>query len=61
MTKGNCLMRANDREEWVGADGFIDLEKANTVTCSGLDSYHTTSRLARLSYAKPDRPVTEIH
>ena len=48
-------------DEWVGADGFIDLEKANTVTCSGLDSYHTTSRLARLSYAKPDRPVTEIH
>jgi flavin reductase (DIM6/NTAB) family NADH-FMN oxidoreductase RutF len=35
-------------------DGFIDIEKANTITCSGLDSYHTTKRLARLSYAKPD-------
>lgn len=47
-------------DECVSADGFIDLEKANTVTCSGLDSYHITNRLARLSYAKTDRPVTEI-
>ena len=42
----------------VNADGFIDLEKAATVTCSGLDSYHTTQRLGRLSYAKTDRPVS---
>ncbi|MBL7911592.1 MAG: flavin reductase [Bacteroidia bacterium] len=34
-------------------DAFLDLEKANTVTCSGLDSYHKTQRLERLSYAKP--------
>ncbi|HLP92840.1 MAG TPA: flavin reductase [Saprospiraceae bacterium] len=37
------------------ADGFLDLEKAGTITCSGLDSYHQTKRLARLSYAKPDK------
>lgn len=36
-------------------DGFLDLEKAGTLTCSGLDSYHQTKRLARLSYAKPDK------
>ena len=35
------------------ADGFLDLETAGTVTCSGLDSYHTTQKLARLAYAKP--------
>lgn len=35
-------------------DGFIDLESAGTLTCSGLDSYHRTERLARLTYAKPD-------
>jgi flavin reductase (DIM6/NTAB) family NADH-FMN oxidoreductase RutF len=34
-------------------DGFVDLEQAGTVTCSGLDSYHTTNRLARLTYPKP--------
>jgi len=36
-------------------DGFIDIEKAETITVSGLDSYHETSRLGRLSYAKPDK------
>ena len=34
-------------------DAFLDLEKANTISCSGLDSYHKTQRLERLSYAKP--------
>ncbi len=33
-------------------DGFVDLETAGTVTCSGLDSYHTTQKLSRLRYAK---------
>jgi flavin reductase (DIM6/NTAB) family NADH-FMN oxidoreductase RutF len=41
-------------------DGFLDLGKAETVTCSGLDGYHTTGKLERLSYAKPDRPMEEI-
>lgn len=41
-------------------DGFIDLEKANSVTCSGLDSYHKTVRLDRLSYAKPDKEITSV-
>ncbi|MCE2957835.1 MAG: flavin reductase family protein [Flammeovirgaceae bacterium] len=35
-------------------DGFVDIEKAKSITCSGLDSYHTTYRIGRLSYAKPD-------
>ena len=34
-------------------DGYLDIEKAGTIACSGLDSYHTTSRLQRLAYAKP--------
>ena len=41
-------------------DGFIDLEQANTITCSGLDSYHTTNRIARFSYARPDVDLTPI-
>ncbi len=45
-------------EKAIMADGFVDLEKAGTVTCSGLDSYHTTNRIARLSYAKPDTVPT---
>ena len=41
-------------------DGYIDLEKINTVTVSSLDSYHSTSRLTRLSYAKKDTPLEDI-
>ena len=41
-------------------DGFLDIEKAQTVTCSGLDSYHKTIRLDRLSYAKPNKEITSL-
>lgn len=41
-------------------DGFIDIEKANTITCSGLDSYHKTIQLDRLSYAKPNKEITSL-
>lgn len=34
-------------------DGFIDIEKAGTIAISGLDSYHDTKRITRLSYSKP--------
>lgn len=41
-------------------DGFINLEKAQTITCSGLDSYYKTTKIARLSYAKPNTTPTII-
>jgi flavin reductase (DIM6/NTAB) family NADH-FMN oxidoreductase RutF len=41
-------------EHCLGKDGFIDLELAGTLTCSGIDSYHATEQLMRLSYAKPN-------
>jgi flavin reductase (DIM6/NTAB) family NADH-FMN oxidoreductase RutF len=47
-------------DECVFSDGFVDLEKAQTITCSGLDSYHTTQKLARLSYAKVGKISSEI-
>ena len=46
--------------DFVLEDGFVDIEKAGSLTVSGLDSYHKTTRLARLSYAKPDSPLKEI-
>jgi hypothetical protein len=36
-------------------DGYLDLEALDLVTISGLDSYHVTQRLHRLSYAKPNK------
>jgi len=40
------------------SDGAIDIEMAETIAISGLDSYHTTNKVARLSYAKPN--ITSI-
>ncbi|WP_295650928.1 flavin reductase [uncultured Mucilaginibacter sp.] len=42
-------------ENVIAADGYVDLEKAGSVTVAGLDSYHTTQRLGRLNYAKPGK------
>lgn len=44
----------------LSADGCVDLEKAGTITCSGLDTYSKTIKLARLSYAKPGKLPFEI-
>jgi flavin reductase (DIM6/NTAB) family NADH-FMN oxidoreductase RutF len=44
----------------LATDGYLDLEKAGTITCSSLDSYHSTKRIGRLSYAKPDRELSEV-
>lgn len=33
-------------------DGFVNLEALGTLTCIGLDSYHTTEQLVRLPYAE---------
>ena len=47
-------------ENAIQPDGFLDIEQANTLTCSGLDSYHKTVQLDRLSYAKPGLEITSL-
>lgn len=47
-------------EDIVSPSGYLDIEKLGSVCVSGLDSYHTTKRLSRLSYAKPDKEPSEI-
>ena len=47
-------------DDCVAADGSIDLGRAGSLVVSGLDHYHRTEPLARLSYAKPDQPVTRL-
>ncbi|GAA0822967.1 flavin reductase [Colwellia asteriadis] len=44
----------------IKADGYLDLESLNTVCVSSLDSYHITQHLGRLSYAKPETPLTPL-
>ena len=48
------------KEGMLQEDGFIDLEAGGILGLSGLDSYHTTKRIHRLSYAKPDLEITEL-
>lgn len=42
-------------------DGYLDAEQVGSLCASGLDSYHSTERLARLAYAKVENwpPKTE--
>lgn len=62
---GTLLMIGEIVEVWTNADciapdGYVDIEQAGSIACSGLDGYHRTTRLARLSYAKVDREVREV-
>lgn len=45
---------------WICPDGFVDIEAAGTLCVSGLDSYHKTQRISRLSYAKPETWPTHL-
>lgn len=42
-------------EDALHEDGYVDLACAGTITCNGLDAYHRTETIGRLTYAKPDR------
>lgn len=42
------------------ADGFLAIEEAGSVASLGADAYYTTTRIKRLAYAKPGKPVTPI-
>ncbi len=47
---------------WVSEDGYVDIEAAESVAISSLDSYHLTHRVARLGYAKINqKPFTIPH
>lgn len=42
-------------EAVVTQDGYIDIEQLGSVAITSLDGYHSTQRIARYSYAQPDR------
>lgn len=47
-------------EKAVLTDGLIDLGATATITSSGLDTYYTTRKIARLSFANPDSDLRII-
>ena len=48
-------------EQAIKSDGYIDIEALNSVSISGLDSYHVSDRLSRLSYAQTGRLPTNMN
>ena len=38
----------------VSEDGFLHLDKADTICCNGADGYYTADLIGRYAYAKPD-------
>jgi len=49
------------RDIILSVDGYPRLSDANIATISSLDAYHEVGRPKRFAYAKPDKPVREIH
>lgn len=47
-------------EDCLVENGSVDIEKAGSIAISGLDRYHRTQHIARLSYAKPDQKIKVI-
>jgi flavin reductase (DIM6/NTAB) family NADH-FMN oxidoreductase RutF len=48
------------KEGLIQQDGFIDANKAKTITSLGLDGYYSTEPIARFEYAKPGKEVKKI-
>ena len=48
------------KEDIVSDDGYVNIEESNSLCSSGLDSYHSTNKIARFGYAKPHRIPIEI-
>ena len=44
----------------IAGDGYVDLNELGGVTISGLDGYHRTPKIFRLSYAKTHRELEKI-
>lgn len=44
----------------IKSDGYVHLPEVNTVGVTGLDAYSKLETLSRLSYAKPDQPLSKI-
>ena len=39
-------------KKWITTDGFINIDKAESMACLGLDTYYTATPIAKFGYAK---------
>ena len=54
------IVEATVQQNAILSDGLVDLGVTGTITASGLDTYYTTRKIARLSFAKPDEDLDVI-
>ena len=47
-------------ESCIESDGYLSLEKVQSVTSLGIDGYYNVSKIARYNYAKPGEMAKEI-
>jgi len=47
-------------DDYLSEDGYLDIEKADSVSVSCLDSYHKGQRIDRYSYAQPNKPLRSV-
>lgn len=47
-------------DDYLTGDGFFNPEKADVLTCAGLDAYTRVVMAGRWSYARPDQPVQPL-
>lgn len=62
---GTCLVigeivEVHLAEDAIADDGAVDLGRVGSLAVGGLDSYYAATPLARLSYAKPHRPLRRL-
>ncbi len=54
------VVRVQLPNQIISSDGYVNIERAGTLVCSGNDTYHQTHMIKTYSYAKPNKPVQEI-
>ena len=47
------VMSVHILEDILGDDGFLHLDKSDTICCNGADGYYTTELSGRYTYSKP--------
>jgi hypothetical protein len=47
-------------ESCIESDGYLSLEKVQSITSLGIDGYYNVGKIARYNYAKPGEMAKEI-
>lgn len=54
------VQRVRFAKEILQADGFLALDKADSITSLGLDAYYSVQPIGRYAYAKAEKPLERI-